>query len=113
MNRLIDAEHFEQMLIDLIDNGDHKNAYVHHAYKMRNIAIKECRKMLWEEPTVDAVPVVHGHWRRGKSYPHNIYCSNCYRTYVPNEEIEMWKDDTRLPRKYCPECGAKMDEVTI
>ena len=59
-------------------------------------------------PTVDAIPVVHGHWRRGKSYPHNIYC---FRTYVPNEEIEMWKDWTRLPRKYCPECGAKMDEV--
>ena len=63
-------------------------------------------------PTIDAIPVVHGHWRRGKLYPHNIYCSNCFRTYVPSEEIEIWKDDTRLPRKYCPECGAKMDEVT-
>ena len=56
--------------------------------------------------------VKHGHWIRGKSYPHHIYCSRCYRTYVPNDEIEMWKDDTRLPRKYCPECGALMDEVT-
>lgn len=63
------------------------------------------------QQTVDAVPVAHGHWRRGKSYPHNIYCSNCYRTYVPNDELEMWKDWTRLPRKYCPECGAQMDEV--
>lgn len=68
-------------------------------------------KDLEELPEVDAVPVKHGHWRRGKSYPHNIYCSNCFRTYVPNEEIELWKDQT-LPRKYCPECGAKMDEVT-
>ena len=56
--------------------------------------------------------VVHGHWIRGGAYPHHIFCSNCYRTYVPNDESEMWKDWTRLPRKYCPECGTKMDEVT-
>ena len=73
MSRLIDAEHFEQMLIDSIDNGDHKNAYVHHAYKMRNIAIKECRKMLWEEPTVDAVPVVRCGECRHKYLEHDVW----------------------------------------
>ena len=98
MNRLIDAEHFEQMLIDLIDNGDHKNAYVHHAYKMRNIAIKECRKMLWEEPTVDAVPVVHGHWI-GKPLAgySTVKCSACGSAFVENNG--KWK--------YCPDCGSK------
>lgn len=73
--------------------------------------VRDAMKDVDDQPTVDAVPLVHGHWRRGKSYPHNIYCSNCFRTYVPNEEIEIWKDRTRLPRNYCPECGALMDEV--
>lgn len=104
MSRLIDAEHFEQMLIDLIDNGDHKNAYVHHAYKMRDIAIKECRKMLWEEPTVDAVPVVHGHWIKigGQYSIRNMKCSICGEEVFGDVDTE----------KYCFNCGAKMDEVT-
>lgn len=65
-----------------------------------------------DAPTADVAPVVHGKWIRGRAYPHHIFCSNCYRTYVPNDETEMWKDQTRLPRNYCPECGAKMDEVS-
>ena len=79
------------------------------AYNERE-QIRNAYEQGYAEGMRDAVK--HGHWRRGKSYPHNIYCSNCYRTYVPNDELEMWKDQTRLPRKYCPECGALMDEVT-
>ena len=57
---------------------------------------------LSEQPTVDAVEVVHGHWipvpssdmMTGKAYK----CSECgkmrYGSYMPN---------------YCPNCGAKMD----
>lgn len=104
MSRLIDAEHFEQMLIDLIDNGDHKNAYVHHAYKMRNIAIKECRKMLWEEPTVNAVPTEHGKWIRLANGRHE--CSICH-IFAPS-----FMDGKENESYYCPLCGAKMDEVT-
>ena len=100
MSRLIDAEHFEQMLIDLIDNGDHKNAYVHHAYKMRNIAIKECRKMLWEEPTVDAVPVVHGNWVDNGTGGHE--CNVCH-ICAPS-----FRNGRENLSSYCPLCGARM-----
>lgn len=97
MSRLIDAD---KMCDDLATVDQQYGTMIDWAIRVTKA-----------QPTVDTVPVVHGHWRRGKSYPHNIYCSNCFRTYVPNEEMELWKDQT-LPRKYCPECGASMDEVT-
>lgn len=45
-------------------------------------------------------------WFASDSWPHNIYCSNCYTKYA-QEHWEIWKDGS-LPRKYCPNCGAKM-----
>lgn len=60
-------------------------------------------KMLAEE-SVDAVPVVHGRFvhdgprfRGGVDWWH---CSNCEKL-VSGVEVRY---------KYCPECGAKMDE---
>lgn len=52
-------------------------------------------------PTVDAAPVVHGHWI---DYKDNHQCSVCkkhtiYDTYV-------WK---AIQFKFCPWCGAKME----
>jgi len=53
-----------------------------------------------------------GKWIRGGAYPHHIFCSACYATYVPNDEWDIWKTDGmdcwRLPRKFCPNCGADM-----
>lgn len=60
------------------------------------------------QPTVDAVPVRHGEWLRTEAFPHRIYCSVCYKTYVPNDRWQIWEDD-ELPKNYCPNCGAKMD----
>ena len=58
-----------------------------------------------DTPTVDAVPVVHGHW---KSVDSDVVfeCSNCaceVSTSWDYDQDEMWS--------YCPHCGAKMDEV--
>lgn len=44
-------------------------------------------------PTVDAVPVVHGHWCEGNSRQPCSVC--CYRG------MKSWN--------YCPNCGGKMD----
>ena len=49
-----------------------------------------------------------GKWIRGEAYPHRIYCSECYKTFIPNDEMRAWVDGD-LPRKYCPECGARME----
>ena len=51
-------------------------------------------------PTVDAEPVRHGHWIEAK-YP-LFTCSECGATY----------QDIGYGYNYCPNCGAKMDEVT-
>lgn len=50
-------------------------------------------------PTVDAVPVVHGHWIDTGS---GQECSVC-------GEIQYGYDSGRF---FCQNCGAKMDEVT-
>lgn len=62
---------------------------------------------IMDAPTVDAVPVVHGEWLVTDAYPHRVYCSICYKTNVPNEEILFEKNE--YP-EYCMWCGAKMKE---
>ena len=54
------------------------------------------RKLIVEAPTVDAVPVVHAHW---KHYSQSDDCSNCGWSTGKYES----------PTPYCPGCGAKMD----
>jgi hypothetical protein len=65
-----------------------------------------------DAPTIDAVPMVRGEWKRGRefsSYPRvpfigdAYYCSNC-------EEEAYW--DTDYGQQlfgFCPNCGAKME----
>lgn len=55
-------------------------------------------------PTIDAEPVVHGHWVAKKvmartPFAINHYCSKC-------------KFETDFCTNYCSNCGAKMDEVS-
>lgn len=47
------------------------------------------------QPTVEAVPVVHGEWIGGKWYKE---CSVCSEVFTPT---------TTLPN-FCPKCGADM-----
>ncbi len=58
-------------------------------------------------PAADVAPVVHGHWIRFKEsdtcYVH-MRCSAC---------SAYWSDPSHADYfRYCPNCGAKMDEVT-
>ena len=48
-------------------------------------------------PTADVAPVVHAHWVVDR------YCSHC------DCDIHDYDIYSKIP-KYCPECGAKMDE---
>ncbi len=50
-------------------------------------------------PTVDAVEVVHGRWKKYQRY---VICPNCDAGWP------YYKNDTDRFR-YCPNCGAKMD----
>ena len=53
-------------------------------------------------PTADVQEVKHGKWiDKGRGYGWYKECSNCsYRNDYPMEDF-----------KYCPNCGAKMDEM--
>ena len=57
----------------------------------------------YKQGKADAVK--HGKWERTDAYPHRIYCSRCYKTYISNDEwLERWE----FPMNFCPECGADM-----
>lgn len=55
-----------------------------------------------EMPTIEAKPVVHAHWMKDKFG--ESYCSKCYVYAVIDE------DGRERKSKYCPCCGAQMDE---
>lgn len=57
--------------------------------------------------TPNIEPVKHGHLCSTDAYPHRLYCSECYKTLIPNEEVCFEKNE--FP-KYCMWCGAKLDE---
>lgn len=64
------------------------------------------RRVIDEQPTVDAKPVVYAHWVEHEWAEEvegflisNYECSNCH-----------WF--VRSSSNYCPDCGAKMGEVT-
>lgn len=84
--RLIDAEYLLDLIKDI--NGE-RYGYV-DAEDINNA------------PTVDAVPVKHGHWIWSDDLC-EYCCSRCGHTddYGIHPDIE-----------YCPYCGAKMDEST-
>ena len=67
-----------------------------------------CRKFdTDEQPTVDAVPVRHGHWidKFGGEYR----CSSCRKIVCIDDEVEF---PNGMSYDYCPYCGSKMDAPT-
>ena len=73
------------------------------------------RRHIDAAPEVDAVPVVHGHWRdgyalqKGKVVFHSIDCSECQSLFKSDSRaiVEYWKARFKI----CPFCGAIMDDV--
>lgn len=69
---------------------------------------KKVLRILHEAKSVDAEPVRHGEWvKYSVDIPeHPLHCSNCgwSNHHIQNKFIE------ELER--CPNCGAKMDEVS-
>lgn len=59
-----------------------------------------------EQPTIEAVPVVHGRWKNIMGRP--LECSVCGIITNPINDIP-WANRSF---NYCPHCGAKMDEVS-
>lgn len=102
MSRLIDADTVVtiQVYDDMTETFDTKKMTIAEA-------IDE-----WSDegcpPTVEAEPVRHGHW----DYIEEYFADRWWNTYQCSVcgHQEDFEEPYRM--KYCPECGAKMDEVT-
>lgn len=73
----------------------------------RCMGLQDAMDAVKEFPAADVVKVRHAHWCVTDAYPHNVYCSDCFKNFA-QEHWEIWKDGS-LPRDYCPNCGAVMD----
>ena len=101
--RLIDANHYDQIL-------DKREMQLMEYSGSISGAIKGCRAILAQEPTVDAVEVVHGRWLKtgveaGDPFDGNsVYCFDVFACSECGCHF-----DVSEAMNYCPNCGAKMD----
>lgn len=69
----------------------------------------DAKRVIAEMPAADVAPVVHGRWEDSTDewFGTDVYtCSKCRESYVLVEgtpKQNLWN--------YCPNCGAKMQEV--
>lgn len=113
--RLIDADAFKRYL----DDGDEcincqkKEMFCSYHCELDNVESNQFERIIDEQPTIDAVEVKHGEWLKTDEFPHRVYCSVCFKTYVTNEEAiqgRSWDCPVyAYEAEYCPHCGAKMD----
>ena len=95
MTRLIDAKVYCMELYNEMNYPGRSEEFM----TAIDVAIAD----LADAPTVDAVPVRHGRWETNSDRPDSLICSVCKFGF------DMWKHD---PHNFCPNCGAKMDEVS-
>ena len=68
----------------------------------RDLGRRSCEavvKVIDEQPTIEAVPVVYAEWTRKRTVLHDgeLYCTRCK---CDSPKDEHWE--------FCPNCGAKM-----
>lgn len=69
-------------------------------------AIGRITKAVGELETEEERP--RGRWLITEAFSHRVYCSVCYKTFAQTSWA-VWEDGS-LPRKFCPNCGAVMEE---
>lgn len=63
--------------------------------------LDRAQRAILDAPAADVAPVVHGRWLYGDYYDIGDVCSEC-----------DWDSQMTHPSyRYCPNCGARMDEV--
>lgn len=112
--RLIDANaRIEEIRKAYCTNCDNYNGV-----RCRSCWVDDGIGFLEDAPTVDAVEVVHGRWRRSGGDLHSsgyaIYCSVCNKNHFVHYQYSLGgldgcKELFERP-KYCPSCGAIMEE---
>ena len=75
--------------------------YYHSEFDMALADLNDLKEVLYDCPTIDAKPVVHAYWKDTEE--HNVaFCTKC--------GLAILKTQSKVFR-YCPACGAQMDEV--
>lgn len=103
--RLIDADSF---IVDI--ETENINLYLDGLKgtpRPREISLTEVIDRIKEQDTVDTEPVKHGHWileREPDGKPYCFHCSVC--------DNDFHHIGIMSATDYCPNCGAKMDEVS-
>ena len=87
-----------RMIMRLID----ADALIEEAYAEGAYGYVDA-KQIADAPTVDASPVRHGRWKCNKP------CPVCGENRFKGLDADIWAD---WEPPYCPNCGAKMDEVS-
>lgn len=89
--RPIDAEEFQKFIEKQDGSADY--------------TIYHFEEWLEQQPTIEAKPVVHAHWlEQIIDGGQELMCSNCGEYALMNDEFYSEFS------KYCPYCGAQMDE---
>jgi hypothetical protein len=96
----------EKRLIDVSKTINHIQRHIDENVEQKNpvscFVLGFIIKCLEQEPTVDAVEVVHGRWEPRTDAIGFVRCSVCHDCNVYDD----WVDGKRWA--YCPNCGAKM-----
>ena len=98
-------------MIELINRQALKDAVKRYAGEPIKQNDRKCQAICLDmlgtidaQPTIDAVPVVHGEWILQAS-GRDCKCSVCERYWIPfGDEYDF---------KYCPNCGARMDRKEV
>ena len=107
--RLIDAVRYREVL-DRYINAPHVKMGCSYSGGM-STAIGTCISFLDNQPTVDAVEVVHGRWLKTENgIRKNINTGEMVMAYMHDCSVCGWHTGNQGRNfNYCPNCGAKMD----
>ena len=104
--RLIDADALIEDLGELLYTDENPSEQLTDAGQaIHNAAIALAASEVTDAPTIDASPVVHARWEDSEHRDEKYRCSACGGA--------CWYYDYQgavARSRFCPNCGAKMDE---
>ena len=96
----VDRSYLLDRIRDYIEEYSELDENGYHDFKW--CAMKEAEMVIMDAPATDVQSVVCGEWKE------NVQCSNC--GWYMEDDVTL--SPMMVFFNYCPNCGAKMDEVS-